>query len=327
MGILDRDECGPTCFSQPYETSVTDYFNYSLFGLHIRSELRLPELPAADLTSEPQVQIRFGRVPEAAEAGLRTIGRGAQLSIEAIARYAITDGSQIMIDREPDVPDANVRLYLLGSAMGILLHQRGLLPLHANAVEIEGKAYAFTGASGAGKSTLATWFHDHAYRIIADDVCAISFDSNQQPFVEPGLPRLRLWREALEVSGREVSRFERSYAGDDSWDKFDVPLPWETSVQSPIELAGVYLLKNGDALAIDRLQGIEATEAIFANTYRGNYVPAAGNVQKHWEACVRLAAHTPIFNLTRAWDLTLLSSDIPKLVAHTQQTALGLCDQ
>ena len=298
---------------------MTGHFDYSLFGLHIRSELRLPELLAADLTSEPQVHVRFGPVPEAAEAGLRTIDRGAQLSIEAIARYAIIDGSQIIIDREPDVPDANIRLYLLGSAMGIVLHQRGLLPLHANAVEIEGKAFAFTGASGAGKSTLATWFHDHGYRIIADDVCAISFDRNQQPFVSPGLPRLRLWREALEVSGRQAARFERSYAGDDSWDKFDVPLPRETAVQSEVELAGVYLLVKGEALAIDRLQGIEATEAIFANTYRGTYVPAAGNVQKHWESCVQLAAHTPIFRLTRAWDLALLSSDIPRLVAHSQE--------
>ena len=297
---------------------MTGHFNYTLFGLHIRSELRLPELLAADLTSEPQVHVRFGPVPEAAEAGLRTIDCGAQLNIEAIARYAITDGSQIIIDRKPDVPDANVRLYLLGSAMGILLHQRGLLPLHANAVEIDGKAYAFTGVSGAGKSTLAAWFHDHGYRIIADDICAISFDHDQQPFVTPGLPRLRLWREALERSGRDAEQFERSYAGDDSWDKYDVPLARGSAVPMPIALAGVYLMVRGDAFAIERLQGIEATEAIFANTYRGTYVPAAGNVRKHWESCVRLASHTPIFRLTRAWDLAHLSSDISMLVAHTR---------
>ena len=76
-----------------------------------------------------------------------------------------------------NVPDANIRLYLLGSAMGVLLHQRGLLPLHANAVEIDGKAFAFMGASGSGKSTLAAWFHDHGYRIIADDVCAVRFET------------------------------------------------------------------------------------------------------------------------------------------------------
>lgn len=308
------------------EFLMTGRFDYSLFGLHISSELRLPELLAVDHASEPQVHIRFGPVGPAAEAGLQLIDGGAQLTIEDIARFAVTDGREITIDRDADVPDANVRLYLLGSAMGILLHQRGLLPLHANAVEIDGKAYAFTGASGAGKSTLAAWFHDHGYRIIADDICAISFDRDQRPLVAPGLPRLRLWREALERSGRDSSRFARSYAGDDNWDKYDVPLPGGSAIRPAIALGGVYSLVKGDALAIDRLQGVAATEAIFANTYRGTYVPAAGNVRKHWESCVRLATHTPIFCLTRAWDLERLSADIPTLVAHAQKLANGPCD-
>ena len=60
--------------------------------------------------------------------------------------------------------------------MGAALHQRGILPLHANAVEIDHRAVAFMGASGAGKSTLAAWFHDQGYPILADDVCVIRAD-------------------------------------------------------------------------------------------------------------------------------------------------------
>lgn len=299
-------------------------FDYSLFGLRLRSELRLPELRAVTLTCEPHVRILSGEVPAAAQPGLCTIDGGAQLTIDGVARYAIKDGSTITIDREADVPDANVRLYLLGSAMGILLHQRGLLPLHANAVEIDGQAYAFTGASGAGKSTLAAWFHDHGYNIIADDVCAISFDQDQNPSVAPGLPRLRLWREALERSGRDAAGYERSYAGDDSWDKYDVPLPQEAAIPAPVPLGGIYLLVKGDALAITRLQGIQATEAMFANTYRGAHVPAFGNVGKHWQSCVRLASHTPIFQLVRPWDLDRLASDIPKIVSHIRSALTDL---
>ena len=291
-------------------------FDYSLFGLHISSDLRLPELRAVTLASDPQVEVRLGPVASTGQAGLVPIEGGAQLTIDEIARYAITGGSTITIDREPDVPDANVRLYLLGSAMGILLHQRGLLPLHANAVEIDGRAYAFTGASGAGKSTLAAWFHDHGYRIIADDVCAISFDEAESPSVAPGLPRLRLWREALERSGRDAAEYERSYAGDDSWDKYDVPLPQEAAISAMVPLGGIYLLEKGDTLAITRLQGLEAIEAMFANTYRGAHVPAFGDVGKHWQSCVRLASHTPIFQLVRPWDLDRLANDIPKIVSH-----------
>ena len=208
--------------------------------------------------------------------------------------------------------------------MGILLHQRGLLPLHANAVEIDGQAYAFTGASGAGKSTLAAWFHDHGHRIIADDVCAICFDEAGCPSVAPGLPRLRLWREALERSGRNAASFERSYAGDDSWDKFDVPLPKGEAIPEAVPLDGIYVLVKGDVLAFSRLQGIEATEAMFANTYRGGHVPAFGNVGKHWESCIRLARHTPIFQLIRPWGLDRLVDDIPALVAHIRSGTTDL---
>jgi hypothetical protein len=245
------------------------------------------------------------------------------LVIAGVARYFVKDGSAITIEPESGVPDANVRLFLLGSAMGALLHQRGLLPLHANAVEVGGRAYAFMGESGAGKSTLAVGFHDQGYRIIADDVCALRFNRVERAMVVPGLPRLRLWKEALKSSGRQPSQFRRSYAGDELWDKFDVPLPLETAVREEVELAGIYLLGKADNFSIRRLQGLEAAEAVFANTYRGTYVPAVGNVQPHWQSCVRLISDTPVFSLMRSWNLSRISGEIQQLVHHATQMASG----
>ena len=295
-------------------------FDYSVFGLHVRSDLELPELLAAPPGEQPEVTIRLGDVPAGVKPddGLQSTEQGAVLTIDGIARYAIADGASIIVDREPDVPDANIRLYLLGSAMGVLLHQRGLLPLHANAVEIDGKAFAFMGASGSGKSTLAAWFHDHGFRIIADDVCAVRFDQQDRPIVTPGLPRLRLWKEALEGTGRQPSQFSRSYAGDETWDKYDVPLPHDRAVRTGIELAGVYLLGKGDDLAIHPLRDLKAAEAVFENTYRGAYLSSAGNAQSHWESCLLLVRQTPIFQLSRAWGLARVSHDMAHIVAHVR---------
>ncbi|MEO8548090.1 MAG: hypothetical protein ABI422_06960 [Sphingomicrobium sp.] len=298
-------------------------FDYSVFGLHIRSDLALPELLGADPQSEPQVFVRIGDVPAAAasSSGLQPIEGGVVLTVDDIARYAITGGSRITIDRQANVPDVNVRLYLLGSAMGVLLHQRGVLPLHANAVEIGSRAFAFMGASGAGKSTLAVWFHEHGYRVLADDVCAVNFGADDTPLVTPGLPRLRLWKEALEGTGRQAADFSRSYAGDDSYDKYDVPIAHGAAVPASVEIAGIYVLGKGDSFSIRPLKGLEAAEAVFANTYRGTYVPAAGNVRGHWESCVKLVGSTPIFQLSRAWDLSRISGEIQEIVAHATQIA------
>ena len=123
-----------------------------LFGMRIRSDIPLPG-PKAELGDEPDLVIELGQVEEPAIPGQEIVAddQGTTLTIEGIARYRISDGRRIIVQPALGVPEANVRLFLLGSAMGLLLHQRGLMPLHASAVEIEGRAVAFTGASGAGK--------------------------------------------------------------------------------------------------------------------------------------------------------------------------------
>ncbi len=282
-------------------------FDYRLFGLAVRSEFELPELPPQPFEGEPDVVIRRGK------------GDGGSLiTIDGIAEFGVSDGADIWVWTSPEASPRNVRLYLLGSAMGLLLHQRGLLPLHANAVDVDGQAIAFIGPSGSGKSTLAAWFHDNGYRVLADDVCVVRFGTDDTPSVCPGLPRLRLWKEALEASGRDVQHFARSYAGDDEWDKFDVPLDPTGTAAVSAPLAVIYLLAEGADGQVKRLSGVEAAEALFANTYRGRFVAEAGNPKMHWEACVRLVRSTPIFRATRRWGLQWLEEETRRLLGHVR---------
>lgn len=297
--------------------------DYSVFGLRVRSEIPLPELFEAG-AGAADVTIRLGEVPvvEGSDSGLALDGDALILHIFGIARFRISGGDTIVVRPEPGVPDRNVRLYLLGSAFGALLHQRGLLPLHANAIEVDGKAVAFTGASGSGKSTLAAWFHDRGHRIAADDVCVVRFDS-KTPHVSPGLPRLRLWLEALEAMGREPSTYARSYAGAQNLEKFDVPVARETSAGADLELEAVYLLDRGERFAIHRLEGIEAAEAAYANTYRGQYIGAAKGYLSHWAASIQLVQSTPIYRLERPWGLDRLESDCERVLEHVRSGTLA----
>ena len=296
-------------------------FDYSVFGLHVRSEVPLPELLAAQRSSSPQVTVRTGSVADAPATGSgpHVTEDGLLLAIPGVARFLVKDGATIIIDRKPGVPDANVRLFLLGSAMGALLHQRGMLPLHANAVEVGGRAFAFMGASGAGKSTLAAWFHDRGFRIIADDVCVVDFAEGGAAQVRPGISRLRLWREALDATGRDVAAYQRSFFGDDAPDKYDVPLARPCSTDAAIPLAAVYLLERSESLNIEPLSGVAAAEAVFANTYRGAFVPKAGSSRDHWSACVQLVRSTPIFRAGRRWGLDDLSEQFAGLLEHVEQ--------
>lgn len=312
------DETGGACLGP---NPMTGPFDYSLFGLHIRSELRLPELLEVENSSPPQITIRIGRAPHAPTdgPGLHLTEGGLLLVIPDAGRYFVKGGSEIIVEPDPGVPEANLRLFLLGSAMGALLHQRGLLPLHANAVEVGNRAFAFTGASGAGKSTLAAWFNDRGFRVVADDVCVVGFSEEGRPQVCPGVGRLRLWREVLDVTGRDVDAYQRSFFGKDAPDKYDVPLSRPSSTGAAIPLAAIYLLDRSEGLEIEPLTGIAAAEAVFDNTYRGALVSMTGSSEDHWSASVQIVRSVPIFRAGRRWGLDLLDEQNGGLLKHVEQ--------
>lgn len=290
--------------------------SYRLFGLHIDSELELPEIPTADDGGRPDVVIDRKDIAFADRApGLIPVDEGVLINIEDIGRYWVRGGDRIDVEPVDGCDPRNVRLFLLGSVFGMLLHQRGLLPLHANAIEINGKAVAFMGESGAGKSTLAAWFHDHGFRVLADDVCVVS-PHPEGATVHPGMPRLRLWAEALEHTGRDEIGLERSYAGDTPYKKFDVPL--ERVSGSEIPLAAVYLLERGEESDISRKIGSAAAEALFANTYRGHFVGPAQRHANHWSACMALLQSTPIFVARRLWGFERFDSEANLILEHAE---------
>jgi hypothetical protein len=270
--------------------------------MSLASDLELPELlPDLAPAEPPELQVVFAGDMEGPDTpGVHMIRGGALLCVEEVARFAVTEGSTIRYSPVPGTPERNIRLFLLGSAMGLLLHQRNLLPLHANAVEIDGCAVAFMGESGSGKSTLAAWFHDQGHRIIADDVCVIQFDPTGTAVALPGLPRLRLWRDVLHSTGRSPADYPVSFLGENSPDKFDVGVALDRTASEPLRLAAVYLLGQGDGKIV-RLTGTEAIEVVFANTYRGGYLPIAGSAQAHWAAALSLIRSTPVFRAERQW--------------------------
>jgi hypothetical protein len=301
------------------ETSNVSY-RYRVYGLNVRSDLPLPELHPDEVRGEVDVDIRLGSIPAADEDGLDFGPDGAVLRIKNIAAFHMRDGREIVVEPCPGASERNVRLYLLGSAMGLALHQRGLLPLHANAIEICGMAVVFMGESGAGKSTLAAWAHDAGHRVIADDICVLRFDGVRDRIrVHPGLRRIRLWKDALEHSGREPGEYEYSYAGDETYEKFDVPVASEKSPAEELDLAAIYLLDGGDEFAIKPLTGVEALEAVFLHTYRGFAVSRLGRNRLHFDSSVQVVCHTPIFRLERSRALTNMATDVPKIIEHAKR--------
>jgi hypothetical protein len=280
-----------------------------LFGLTIASELPLPGLvPAPENAS---VDVTICR---------RALGTKADLVISDVGSFAVVGGREIIVDALPGVPERNIRLFLLGSVMGLLLHQRGLFPLHANAVAIDGGAIAVAGASGAGKSTLAAWFSRHGLDLVGDDVVALQATPHGMVAL-PGPPRVRLWRESLDVLGLDSEGLEPSYV-QGAFDKWDLPVPIGDATREALPLAGIYVLEDGADIAIGRLGAAAAAAALFDHTYRGGYVERIGGAARHWRAVASLCAFVPIFSLKRPRDLSRLGALGHAVLSHARLQAV-----
>lgn len=276
-----------------------------LFGLTIASDLPLPGLVPAAEEAPVDVWIRRGR-----------LGEEADLVVSEAGSFAVRNGREIIVDAPDDMPERNVRLYLLGSAMGLLLHQRGLFPLHANAVAVGGRAIAVAGASGSGKSTLAAWFSRQGLDLIGDDVVALK-PTPEGMIAMPGPPRVRLWRQSLDRFGLGSEGLEQSYV-DAGYDKWDLPVKASPLTSQELPLGAVYVLGDGPEVAIRRLGGAAAAEALFDHTYRGEYVERVDGAAGHWRAVAMLAGSVPVFSLSRPRDLAQLDLLGGSVLAHAR---------
>jgi hypothetical protein len=303
--------------------NLADRHTYSCFNFRLNSGIVLDELsPAADpFDSRPVVDVRLGSLPEilprarAAEFGLQMSADAVMLTVNDVARYLVRSGREMIVSPMPGAAERNVRLFLLGSALGILCHQRGLLPLHANAIVANRAAIAFAGPSGSGKSTLAAHFERAGYQLLCDDVCVIAFDEAGRPVAWPGLPLLKLWGDAAEQFG-----FKRADLGPaiEGMDKYHVPMV-RSAPPRPIPFRRLYHLsrtEGGEPGSISRLRGSQAMAAVMAQTYRGIYLAPMSLRQRHFRLCAALLEHAEVYAASRAWGYNVFAREASALERH-----------
>lgn len=180
--------------------------------------------------------------------------------------------------------------------MGVLLMQRGILPLHGSAVVIEGKVYAIVGQSGAGKSTLAAAFARSGYPLMTDDVIAVDF-AGGAALVHSSYPQQKLWEESIEQLGLHDRDYPSIYQ---RVNKYAVPIR-SRFCREALPLAGIVELVKSDEQepsiqACNRLEGIHALNV---HTYRNSLLHLMHRQQWQFECIARLAAELPVYRLRR----------------------------
>lgn len=274
---------------------------YLAYGLCMQSDLAFPELsPHPHPAADPDVTIRLlapalGPI-EALRNGHYEVRPGLfQLAVPEVALYRVEDGKRISIEPCADAAPEKVRLFLLGSAMGALLYQRGLFPLHGSAVETRWGAMIFAGVPAAGKSTLAAHFRLRGYRLLCDDVCAVSATAEGLKIL-PAYARFRLCADAYERLGTPQGA---SFAGE----KFVVPMA-EGYCPDPVPLRAIHILSyhEGESPRIEVLRGFERVRRLLENLYRPHYLKGQRTQAHLMRLAGTIAQQATLFSLTRRRD-------------------------
>ena len=283
---------------------------YQAFGLSWHSpQLAMPELPAEG--GGPLVEVVPGDPQHwpPLPAGrhdtpfVRMAPGELQLTVEGIGRFRVSGGERISWWREHEgVSDQDIRTFLLGSAVGALLIQRGLLVLHGNALERGGEAIVCLGHSGAGKSTLAYALLQQGWRLLADDLVAISPDG----LVLPGIPRIKLWHDAARAFGLDPEQLPQMRQGMHKYLLMGEALQ---RADQPVPLRALYLLQqrrradadadaDADARCITRISSQKAAALRLRNqAFRPRFVRGLGQEGANFMALAQLQRRVPLATL------------------------------
>lgn len=171
---------------------------YSAYGLILVSTLPFPELLAGEGKADIHIDINQLECTAPRDNSpilcTNVAPNRAQLIWGGVGDLLIEDGQRITVVPSPDADQDALRLFVLGAGLGVLLHQRGMLVLHASAVVIDAQVIGFIGAKGWGKSTMVATLHQRGHTLISDELLVIRFDDQGQPWVIPGSPQINYGR-------------------------------------------------------------------------------------------------------------------------------------
>lgn len=304
MPLCERE----TSLEQPLQQTL-------LFNLAVESRIAFQEatpLPAGQWRQEPDVRIWEGALSLDPHARPETIysiatknwwyckpGGGQYLFNCEAGQFEVRDGREIVFSRAAGVPDEKVRVFLLGSSMGALLHQRGHVPIHGGAVAFSGGAMVITGLSGAGKSSAVSALVERGHSFLADDVSAVDL-RDKAPWVLPAYPQRKLCGDACAALGVETAglpviderRLKYALRGSERWHAEPLPLRWL------VELVGSK--NHSGPPVVSRIKGHASLQMLLRSLYRPYQQLSGGAQPEQILQLVYMAKVVPVYRVTRA---------------------------
>lgn len=293
------------------------YF-YQAYNLIIKSPIELPELIVSQ-ELEADVTIRIEKLSDS-PLSIDNVAHCYQLAPEGIYAYwegvgtfLIKEGKEIIIEPVVESDEYRLRLFILGAAIGTILHQRGLLVLHGSSVDVDGQAVVFVGNKGWGKSTIAANLNAKGHNLIGDDVIAIDL-SGDKPMVMPAFPQLKLWPDAVTSLGIQPENLPKLVPHLEKRER----RVNQCFCDRILPLKQIYVLGKYPNLAIKPLKPQEIIKYLISNSYVARFGDELlkANQSSYFAKLTQIAQQVSIHHLLRPNDLNLLPNTVELIENH-----------
>ncbi|WP_026889088.1 hypothetical protein [Clostridium beijerinckii] len=288
-------------------------YYYEVYGLKIKSDIELPELTQSN-GLDYEINICIGNTPIDV---LKSIEQGRNLyldykeiwfNIKSVGTYLIYDGNTIVIDKYINSDIEDVKAYLLGSALGLILFQRNTLAIHGGTVVINNRTLTIVGDSGTGKSTLTTALRLHKYLFMADDVSVIS----DNLMINSSYPQQKLCKDTMLKLGYKLSEFKRI---DDDREKYKIPVVREEFISEPVKMGAICEIKigNNEKIEIEEIKGKEKLITLINNIYRIELIKKRGIQPEYFKKCLKIAQSIKFYRMYRPQNKYTVDDEIKVL--------------
>lgn len=227
------------------------------------------------------------------------------IKIDNVAKYHVQSGSKIWVSPNKNADQSSVQLFLNGSVLGAVLHQRGIIPFHGSSFEYQGKSILICGYSGSGKSSVTAAICQNGGHFINDDITPVSFNESDV-FIVPIRTNIKLWDDTLQTLNIDSQNLKRIRP---SMEKYYVSFSNASDLKQSLNKIIMLCTHNSNEYKVSRPSGIEKYNLLRTNIYRKMYLRGMPVTEKsYFKQLLKLAKLVEIVQVYRPIDSEVYST-------------------
>ena len=276
---------------------------YKIYGLTIKSDIEIhPYLKIKNHENKYDINILIGDTIKDNSIPLFDYGvfkyykNRINITINNVASYDLINGCKIVVNPSPNASINDVKKYIIGSCLGLLLFQRNTITLHGGALCINNTGVIISGNIGAGKTTLVSKFIEKNYPFLSDDVSVITTDDNKY-VINSSFPQQKLCEDTVLSLGYDLSKLELI---DEIKNKYYGPIV-PNFTKTPCEFKYFFYINCSDCdkVSYSEINGVNKFQLIFNNIYRTEVIPKSLFSPMYIKKCLQISNKIKVYQINR----------------------------